>query len=285
MKSRWIINLLLLSSIGILALVAWYEPGIEETPQAQTLTTLQQEQIATIQVRRPVRDDLLLARTDGTDWRIEREPPLPADSFQVSALSRLAVQKAARSYPASGLDLSRLGLEPPQATVVLDDTRIEFGSTEPLEEMRYVRVADQVHLIPDIYQHLIEANFTQFVRRRLLPEQSAITGLTLPTLALKRIDQEWAIDPQQEVSADRLQVLLDSWRQAAALSIQANASETEGERITLTLENPEQQILFVIGSRDPELVLLRPELGLEYHMGNLGEGLLTFPQTTPAHPE
>jgi hypothetical protein len=281
MTSRWIINLLLLVAIAILALVAWYEPGLEETPEPQALTRLQPDQINSIHIERQGGDDLVLSRQDDGDWGIEREPALPADAAQVEMLSRLATQTPARSYPATELELARLGLDPPHSTVVLNDARIDFGDTEPLGGLRYVRTADQVHLISDIYQYLIDADFTQFVRRRLLPEAATVTALRLPHFSLTRNPQAWTIEPDREVSGDRLQRLIDNWRQAAALNIRAAAgADAEGESVILSLDKPARELVFVIAAREPELVLVRPDLGLEYRMGNVAERLLALP--TPA---
>lgn len=278
MKSRWIVNLLLLVAVAALTLVALYEPGIEQAPQAQTLTELDQEQIETIRIHRPPRDDLVLARHDRGDWVIEAHTVLPAARFQVNALLRLAGQKAVRSYPATELDLVRLALDPPRATVLLDATQVDFGATESLEGLRYVRVGDQVHLIPDIYQHLIDAGSTQFVRRRLLPEQASIKSLSLPAFSITKSNRDWVIEPQQDVSADRIQQLIDNWQQASALSVRSADTTTAGERIEVVLEDPAQAVLFVIATREPDLVLLRPDLGLEYRMGELDDGLLALPQ-------
>lgn len=278
MKSRWIVNLVLLTTVGVLALIALYEPGIAPPPAAQAITALKQAQIDSVRIQRAQHADLILARRAGDAWVIEGQTTLPADRYQVGALIRLAEQTAVRSYPAAELDLARLALDPPQASVTLDATQVDFGATEALEGLRYVRVGDQVHLSPDLYQHLIDAEFTQFVRRRLLPEQAAINSLRLPALTLEKDDHGWIVQPQQDVSADRIQQLIDNWQQASALSVRSAAADTAGERIEVVLNDPAQPIVFLIAARDPDLVLLRPDLGLAYRMGASGDSLLAFPQ-------
>ena len=278
MQSRWIVNLLLLVAIAALALVALYEPGIDQDPHEQALTGLDQEQIDRVRIHRPPRDDLVLARQQGGGWVIASHTALPADQLQVSALTRLAQQKAVRSYPVAELDLARLALEPPRASVMLNDVQVDFGDTEPLQGLRYVRVGAQVHLIPDLYQHLIDAGFSQFVQRRLLPEQASISSVGLPAFSVKKADGNWVTEPQQDVSADRIQQLIDNWQQASALSVKSADTSTAGERIEVVLDDPAQVVVFVIAAREPDLVLLRPDLGLEYHMGDLDDSLLAVPQ-------
>ena len=285
MKSRWVINILLFVAIGILALVARYEPGIEEQPKAPPITSLKRGQVDSIKIERPLRDELILVKDSANTWSIERQPSLPAETFQINGLTKLAEQTAVRSYPAAQLDLTRLALDPPYATVTLNDIRIDFGSLEPLEGLRYVRVADQVHLISDMYQHLIEADFSQFVRRQLLAPQSSISGLALPGLSLAKSDGNWSSEPPREMSADAVQQLLTNWQSAAALRIQTAEPEINGERLVVSLENPRQEITFVISARQPELVLVRPDLGIQYRMGDLTDSLLALPEPATEAPQ
>ncbi|MEN8802451.1 MAG: DUF4340 domain-containing protein [Thiogranum sp.] len=276
MKSRWIINLLLLVAIGILVLVAYFEPGIDEQAAAPAITELKMDQLHRIHLNRPVRDDLVLVKTATQGWVIKHTPELPADDYQMNALRKLAEQEAVRSYPAAELDLGQLQLDPPYATAILNDTAIEFGNLDPLHGLRYVRIADQVHLIPDIYLQLIEASYTQFVRRRLFADNTRLARIALPGFAINKTDQDWTVDPQQEVSADHLQQFVDRWQLAAGLNIQAADSTVEGERVELVEADTGHSINFVIGAREPELVLVRPDLGIQYRMGELGGSLLSL---------
>ena len=283
MKSRWVINLLLIAAIGILILVAHFEPGIDEQAETPAITTLSKDQLHRIHLNRPVRDDLVLVKTAAQGWVIEHTPELPADDYQVNALQKLAEQKAVRSYPATELDLAQLQLDPPYATAMLNDTAIEFGNLEPLQGLRYVRVANQVHLIPDLYLHLIEASYTQFVRRRLFADNTRFTRMALPGFSISKTEQGWTVEPQQEVSADNLQQFVDRWQVATSLNIQAADSTAEGESVELIQADTGYSINFVIGAREPELVLVRRDLGIHYRMGDPGGNLLSL--TTPESSE
>ena len=232
MRSRWLVNLSLLVAIGILLLVARFEPGIEKQAEAPTITALNQDKVHRIHLNRPVRDDLVLVRSAATRrWIIEQTPELPADDFQVNTLLRLAEQKAVRSYSAADLELGQLRLDPPYATVILNDTAIEFGNLEPLEGLRYVRVAEQVHLISDLYLQLVEASYTQFVRRRLFDENTRINRIALGDFSVLETEQGWSVQPQQDVSADDLQRFVDRWQDAISLHVQASDSPLDGEAV------------------------------------------------------
>ena len=276
MKSRWIINLLLLLGIVALGLIARFEPGIEPPAEVPAITALKADDIHRIHINRPVREDLVLLRRSPGQWIIDRAVPLPADDFKVRALAHLAEQKPVRSYPARDMDLAALQLAPPYATAVLNDTTVEFGNLEPIDGLRYVRVSAQVYLIPDNYIPLIEAGFTQFVRQRLFDESAHIQAIRLPQLSVTHSDKGWQLEPEEQLSAGVVQQFVDIWQDARALSVQPANPELAGEPIQIQLQGEDVPVTLQIISRTPELILARPDYGIQYRMGNRSEALLTF---------
>ena len=179
-----------------------------------------------------------------------------------------------RSYAVSELDLARLQLDPPYATAILNETAIEFGNLEPLQGLRYIRVADQVHLIPDSYLQLIEAGYTQFVRRRLFGEGRRINQIKLPDFSITRTNKGWAVDPAQAVSADEIQQFIDRWQEAAGLNILAADPVQDGDLIEISFVDEAQNVSLVITESEQELILVRPDLGILYRMGDRAGSLL-----------
>ena len=285
MKSRWVINFLIIVAIVVLTLVARFEPGIERPTGPEPVTGLTIDQVERIRVVRPLRDDLVLNRSATGDWSLGGEPALPADPFQAGALARLAEQKAARSYPVEDLDLAKLALDPPYANIILNDIRVDSGSLEPLQELRYVRVGEHVYLISDIYQHLLDADATQFVRRRLFGETARINELSLPGFRLHKFDGTWQVDPQQTISADVIQQFIDSWQQATALYVRTAGDSDSGEKITVTLDTSGEAIEFLIVAREPELILRRLDYAIDYRMGSSAGSLLDLTQPAAENSE
>jgi hypothetical protein len=276
MKSRWIINLLLLLGIVTLGLIARFEPGIQPPADVSAITALKADGVHRIHINRPIRDDLVLLRQAPDRWVIQRAAALPADNFKVMALARLAEQIPVRSYAVKDMDLGALQLSPPFATVILNDTAIEFGNLEPIDGLRYVRVGDRVYLIPDNYVPLLEAGFTQFVRQRLFDESSRIQGIRLPNLNITHTDKGWQLDPEMQVSSDVVQQFVDIWQDASALNIQPANPELSGEPVQVQLQSDATPVTLQIISREPELILARPEYGIQYRMGNRSEAMLTL---------
>ena len=283
MKSRWITNLLLLLAIVILSLIAHFKPGIDKPAADVYLTTLKQDEVTRIQLERSLLPELLLIKQNDS-WFIEQDPLLPADTFQVSALTRLAEQTVERSYSATELDLAQAGLASPENRVTLNQQELIFGGIDPLEGLRYVRAGETVHLIEDLYQNQIQASYTNFVRRRLFADNARITALKLPGLQLRQVEGQWQLTPQQDISADRLQLFIDGWQSASALNIQKMDAGLSGETISVTLAGQEKPVEFIIQERETELVLARPDFGIQYKLGNRSSDLLELAANTDESP-
>lgn len=273
MKSRWLINLLLLSGAVLLTLVVWLEPGVEkETPKVK-VTALDREQVNRIHLQRQRHPDLALEKNAAGHWQIQHDPLLPADSFHVNALIKLADQEAVRSYPVSALDLTRLELDPPASSITLNQTRIDFGRQEALESLRYARNGELVLLIPDLYQYLVDADYSQFVRRRLFAEGRHITAIHLPDFSLQKDDGQWHISAQQQVSADDIQNFVQRWETVSALLVKKAGGKGD-QAIRIELDNPPEVISFRMTSKDDELLLIPDGSSIQYNLGNKDQRLL-----------
>jgi len=282
MKSRWLINLLLFTTVVILILVARYEPGIEKA-EKKTVTSIAADDVTQIRIERQLRDELLLERDTQGFWWIVHEPRLPAEPFQVRALTRLAEQTIVRSYPASELDLAQLALAPPRTSLTLNATRIDFGGVDALENLRYLHIGNRVILVPDVYLHLVEAGYAHFIRRKLLPQHTHITSLSLPDQELRRTESGWALTPESDIAAPQLKKFIDDWENATAINVRETDPSPQGEAIFVHLADQKQPIKLIITAREPELVLARPAFGIEYRMGNIALRLLDPALTNDTH--
>jgi len=282
MSSRTLINLALFCLAGILILVIIYRPGIAPEPVPQTLTALTAEGITRIQVTRNTREPLTFTR-QADSWVLAGSSELPASNIQIRSLLAILQAHSSRSYPADSLELAALGLEPPQATLMLDDTRFAIGLTEALNNMRYVQTGDTVFLVTDKYQHLVNADWSNFVERKLLPASASLTRLQLPKLELSlTAANQWQLSPADPtVSTTALQSLISNWEQATAYYVRRYQDNAGSETITLEYSNAAEPVTFHIISHTPEFILARPDWGIQYHLqSNMEQTLLALPGDT-----
>lgn len=256
----------------------YFKPGLDNEITITRITSLSADQIQNIRIHRPLRNDLVLVKDNQHNWQLEYSPALPADQLQVNVLTGLAEQIAIRSYPASQLDLDKLQLDPAYATITLNQTTISFGNIDAIEDLRYTQVGDQVHLISDQYQPMIEARPTQLVRRALFSEHSKIREIRLPNLSLLKKDEQWVTEPEQPASAAEIQQFINAWQLATAQHIRADDQTASDVDIEIILDNPAQKVQLKIIARTPKLILLRPDYGIQYRMGDRAADLLALPK-------
>jgi len=274
MSTRNLLNLLLLAIGTGLVLLIVYQPGLTPEDERISLTAVDPTSIHTILIERERYPSVTIKKQAG-QWQLVGDKSLPAAEFQISALTRILQAGAMQRYSPDTLDLAALGLDPPRATLTLNETVILIGDTDALEHRRYVLINNLVQLVDDQYQHLINADWTNFVSRQLLPEQETITRLTLPDLSLSMLDNQWQLTPESStVSADNLQNLIDGWKNATALYVSRYQPSDAGETVAIEFDAATPAITFQIASHAPNLVLARPELGIQYHLTGDYESLL-----------
>ena len=279
MSSRTLLNLALMAIAAVLALVIVYQPGITPEPAPQTVTTVGSEKISHIRVTRTTREPLAFTRR-GDSWFLVNHHDLPASDFQVNSLLATLQAEAMRSYPADSIDPAELGLQPPLATLTLGDTEIKIGTTDALDKLRYLQAGDTVYMVTDRYQHLVNADWPGFVSRKLLPAGARISELKLPqtTLSLTAGNQWQQFPAHATTEPPDLQALVDNWQQASATYIRRYQPSGNGETVTVTLSGNPDPLTFNIVTRTPELVLARPDLGIQYHLqGEMDKALLATP--------
>jgi hypothetical protein len=285
MSTRSLLNLGLAILALVLVLVVIYKPGLEPEAIPQSITTLAgTDEVTSIHIERGTRPPLSFIKRDG-NWYLSGEAgDRPAAEFQVQALLRVLQATSDNSYPADSLDLGSLGLQPPQATVTLGTVEILFGATEALEDRRYVQINKSVYLINDQYQHLITAERSNFIARKLLAGRGVITRLELPdkTLAYTE-DKQWQLTPEDnEVSADAVQQLVDNWQNATAMYVRDYDGKETEESVNLHTRDQDDPVTLGIISRTPHLILARPDWGIQYHMpDNIENTLFTLQEPVP----
>lgn len=261
MKSRLALNLGLLALIAILAAVAVLKPGKKEEPQPTLLAgKLDDLNHVTLQNK----ETLTFEKRDGLWWLTA---PFAAPVNQVRMRQLLEVGQAASSahYPIKPEELAQFGLDQPQATLALGDSILQFGTTDPINMRRYVRVGDNLHLVDDNFFHHLTASATDYVDKKLIPEGAKIRQIELPGLkAMKGADGHWTAEPAGDGKTDWAE-LASTWATARAIEVKRLEKDSQGDTIRITLHEG-SPIEFIILRKQPALTLARRDLGLQYEM-------------------
>ena len=276
MKSRWVINLLLLTTIGLLSLLSYHQSKQPEIDIRQ-LTSLNPDNITEISLHRPTYADLVFSKQDNA-WIILSDPVIPADQGRVRSLLNIATQTTQREYSADNIDAEKLGFTESSSHIRLNNLTIIFGDIDALDGLRYVRTDKRIALIADDYQRALNADFTWYINKRLVPANRHILSLQLPGQTMTRSGDDWKSIPSSTLSPEDIQTFIQSWEESSALNIERYEPDSETEQIILELDNPNEVIHLDIVSRENQLILGRADYRVQYKLGNAYQTLLPTSQ-------
>jgi hypothetical protein len=209
---------------------------------------------------------------------MSRPYEVAANEFLVARLLQIVDADSLESFPAPTEGLAEYGLDAPQATLELNTTSIQMGSTNPINHHRYLRIGDRIHLIQDRFPHHLLAAASAFVDLRLVPPGETLTAIRTPDWQLSKTETGGLqLNPAAEgLSTDDLQRKLQHWQQAYGTRVLPLTRETAGAVLELTLAEKETPLHFLIVEENDRILLLRQDLGLAYRLP-AGTDLLDSP--------
>ncbi len=266
MNARLGLNLGLIGLCAILGLLVVYEPGLEAPQPLPRLTAIEGPAVQAITITRKEGDAIVLAK-EGDRWSMRAPYAVPANSGRMQSILGFLAAKSGASFPAQGQALQRYGLADPKVRMEVGGERFAFGDTDPLDGKRYVLYKDRVHLAADGWYDELLGDAGDFVSPRLVEEGRDLIAIELPGMTVERRDGAWVLHPEDAaVKADDLARLAEDWRSAQALTVRKRREGTAQGSITLEQKDA-GALRFELLARDPDLVLGRADLGLEYRLG------------------
>lgn len=288
-NSRTWLNIALLILVIASAVLANYLPGLNEPAPPPALTALKRDQVTRIAIERPAQPPLKFSKEKG-GWVMTAPLQVAANEFRIESLLDITETPSHGQFPSTGQDLAKFKLDKSPVRVRLNDTQIAFGDSEPLNQRRYVALGTAIHVIDDLDFQSLSAPPATWVSMFLLPRDAKLTELILPDLKLIRNKQDdWSLSPAStSISADALNAFIDEWRHAQALDVKPYVEGPTQGSVQIQLARQSQPLRFTIMARKPDLILARPELGVQYHLSaESGERLLQLaasPGTAPLPP-
>ncbi len=145
-----------------LAGLAWLSLEQEKNSEQRTaLTSLYPDQVSLIVIENSKESVIRLERK-ANGWILTQPSAAKADDDMVNRLLEIAQSNSIRRFKPTQ-DLAQYGLNPPQAVLTLNKTRIEMGGLHPMNQRRYVRTGNLIHLINDRFPHLLQATANSYV--------------------------------------------------------------------------------------------------------------------------
>ena len=266
MKNRLILNAVLLLAIIGLGAFLYFKPKQEEPrPAEHKLSELKPEDIKRVEVRLRQGVPVVLER-EGEQWFVTAPFRARADNFEARRLADLVRAVSIEKLPAT--DLARFELDPPMATVVLDQQVFEFGTLNRMLKMQYVKTGDAVYMVNPQYAQAIPPQPERMADNRLWTAAEAeIVSVELPGLKVAQVDGTWTVTPKPPItpSQDELLRFIDEWRLSSGTLTQP-ARLKPGQPRAIIRSKDGKSVAVAVGARDPEFIIIREDEGLQYHL-------------------
>lgn len=266
-KSRLILNLVLLLALVTLGLFAYFRPTAEEE-QKILLTQLKRDEINQIRLERD-NLDFRLEKRHGS-WFMTRPYQTLAEPLQVDRLLDLTMATASDEFPAE--NLARYGLDPAPIRVTLNDQFFAFGNINEITNEQYLASGERVYLVRTYHGYSLPTGGAQLISPKLLADHEKPVEYDFGEWqAIQNDKGTWSIQGTPPMggdvspSPDELNVWVAEWKLASALSVTPYKGEPRGQRIIVRFSDGESATFRVI-AREPEVHLVRGET-MQYRFG------------------
>jgi hypothetical protein len=263
MLSRTILNITLLALVVLLAIYI-YAPDQEEQQARgdRHIAQLAPGDIDRISIRHNQRR-IQLDKQGGV-WHMLKPVSISANSFRIDTLLKMLEGTSHASYPVNSLELEKYGLSEPATSISFNDITIDFGIVNPVNNYRYVRSGNMVHLIDDHFYPLVSSQAGTLIARELLGNKAEIEKLQLPQRTLYR-DEKNFWQSSDNLGPDAINEILDNWKNSQAFGVHNYMQRAPLAEISILLAGNNQPVRFYVTDTDPWLIIARPDLDIEYH--------------------
>jgi len=264
LSKRWLVNGLLALVIGVSLLLGYRDRVQSGSEVTNPITSLMPADVMSVTIQ--LEDKRIVLGRLADQWLFISPLQWPANNITLQRILGISVSEAEASMAATGIDLSALGLQDPMVILSLNDTRIVFGTTNNISDRRYLMIGTTIYLLADIHLPFISQGIAGLIDRRLLPPSIPLKTLTLNERKLSKDSTDnWQSDAPTDISADRLNQFVNNWQTLEAPAVKIfNQTGMPLEKIVAGLDD-DSEIEFLLMSIYPELVIARPDLGVEYH--------------------
>ena len=280
MNPRLLLNLLLLLSVATIGLFIINSPDDSE-PNITRLDGPILTKINNILIQSDGLVDIQLQKTNSEKWFMTLPYKAEANHTLIEEILKLTTAISHSRFSAIDKNLSDYDLQPAKASFHLNETEYLFGSIESINKRRYILRDKTIHLTTDLFYHRLRTNAESFIRPQLIPDGTKLTSLKSEGLSLNQSAQgEWLISGNnsaaENYSADSIQTLLDHWQHKRAVQI-LPAKPSDSPRLVNIVLSDNTEIQFNSIKTSTEFILVRSDLGLQYHFPiSAADDLLTL---------
>jgi len=259
-KRIWI-NIFLFVVVILLSIIILSEKDkIEE--ELPSLSTIDPNNISKIEVLRKNLETLSFSKNED-EWKIDSPLQFQANSARIKSILNILTTKSYKTFNLN--DISQFDLRSPRVILKLDKDNFSFGTTNPIDQKRYILFNETVHLIDDYLFPQLMVNAFFFVDTKLLPKNIDISSIEFPDNKFQKDNDKW-VSSTNKYNEEEIIKIVSKWDKAIAVSVsEYKKGEDEGMVSVQALSG--EKINFIIVKTGPYLILGREDIGIQYTLG------------------
>lgn len=291
MRSRWLVNLVLLALVASIVAFLYLRPAPKEQGEkSYELSALKLADFNNISIEFPAKAPLTFEKIDGY-WHIVQPYKARADQMAVQRMLSIVAATSNEKFPAT--DLARFGLDNPRLKLKLDNEEFLFGTFNPVSSDQYVAYKGSVYLLPSSYSDYASVQAVEFIDKAPLKPNEKVTGFDFSHLEqwesirlnVDLVDGKWKVStPNAKPSQDDMNAWLEGdWQHASATSVETYTPDRKATYPSFEVKLKDgSKVHFDKLQESPELILGRPDEGISYHFPqDVGFTMLNPPINLP----
>ena len=278
MKERLITSLLLFFIVCVLITMFIFSEKNVSDSTLKLLTDIEPDTISKITIERKSAEKIEFLALHG-NWVISSPINTRANMTRIAAILNFLQTRSFTQIKVLDAELQQYQLDFPETLLLLDEHKIEFGSLDPIDNRRYVKFNNTIHIVSDNLFHQLQQAPVFFVNTHLIPEEETIASIEFTGQLLSKVSDIWSLSPiNSEISEEQLHNVVRAWQNGQASQIVEYSATETYEKIIVRF-NSGRAALFDVISTSPALILGRSDLKIKYHLDYDTSGLLVLPKT------
>jgi len=270
MSKRLLLNLLLVVVLSLLIGLAFLNP--RETVKPSVFSQLEFNTVDSITIEH--KQQRTRIKKFGDSWQITEPFLVETDEFRIQAILNILSENNATHYEITEADYKKFSLNPPLATLTLNQQQFLFGSTSPVNNQRYVLTNNKLFLVSDTHYALISSGFKNIIRRQLFPSNTKFSSIDFNNTHLSINEKGGWQSNHANQSSDDIQKFITNWQHIQAFAVTDASKPYSGTRISFkTTDN--QIIKRIIRQTDINTIVINPETKLVYQLDTTAFDSLT----------
>ena len=289
MKSRWLVNVLLLALVLGIGVFLKFRPQQEVAKEtAYEVSTLKLATFTKVSVEFPAKAPVAFEKVEGY-WYLDKPYKARADQMLVMRILSLVAAKSTQKFQAT--DLTQFGLDQPKLKLKFDNEEFDFGTFNPVTSEQYVAYNGLVYLLPVSYAENAQSPVEEYLDKSPFKpdEQKKIIGFDFSHLEqweevrlnVDFVDGKWKASPEMaKPTQNEMNELFDSyWRSVSVQRVEPYTPDRKTTYPSFEVKlNDGHKVHLDKIQESPELLLGRPDEGMIYHVPpDIGFNLLNPP--------